>query len=126
MRLLLTYLALSLFLAINYSTPGYTESQSIQPELEIQPEDNNQYSITGLCTSATKANLEYRLIIDKQGKSGRAKTRQGGKFHTEEGTRVQLSTTQISLLQGEQARISLTIYNKGELIAEKTNEIGSL
>lgn len=126
MRTILISFVIGIIITSYFSTSGYSAPQPVKAEIEIQPENNNHYSITGKCTSYSQENLVYQLEIHKQGKSGSAKTRQGGEFVTSDGKTIQLSTTTISLLQGEGARISLTIFREGEQIFQKVSEIGSL
>ena len=66
--------------------------------------------------SATPRNLDYAITINKTGAGGTSLIKQSGKKQVDAGATVYLSTTSLSLRDGEQCNLTMVIQEDGVVV----------
>lgn len=66
--------------------------------------------------SALSRNLDYTITINKTGPGGTSLIKQSGKKHVDAGATVYLSSTSLSLRDGEQCNLIMVIQEDGIVV----------
>lgn len=74
-------------------------------------------SFTGFVQSSSDANLRYTLTAEKQGRSGRTQSSQGGRVHLVSNVPSRLSRTQVTVGDGDVYCVELTVYDGETVVA---------
>ncbi len=105
-----------------------THAESAEIELWIEKEATGAHQVTLIPYVKTRhaSNLQYIFEVDKQGKSGRARTRQGGKLSSQPNQPKALSTLSLNLTADDRYQINFKLYDEDQLVAELVYEVPEL
>lgn len=101
----------------------HAESAEIELWIEKNAVAENQVTFIPYVKTLHFSNLRYLLEVDKQGESGRSRTRQGGKLFLQSDQRKAISTVSLNLKAEDHYRINLKLYDEQDkLVAEVVSE----
>ncbi len=119
MKTILTLLMTPLMAAVI----AHAESADIALWIEKEVTGENQVTLTPYVKTLHSSNLRYIFEVDKQGKSGRSQTRQGGKLSSQPNQPQALSTLSLNLTADDRYRINFMLYDEDKLVAELAYEV---
>lgn len=96
------------------------QQQESQAEISISTKDGIT-TVSGYFVNdgTKKSELIYKLKVERDGKSGKTSSNQGGKFDAKADEKVLLSTSGVNISEGDEYTFTLTILDSdGNIIAE--------
>ncbi len=101
----------------------HAESADIELWIEKDVTGENQVTLTPYVKTPHASNLRYIFEVDKQGESGRSRTRQGGRLSFQSNQPKALSTLSLNLKTDDRCRINFKLYDGDKLVAELVSEV---
>lgn len=94
--------------------------------IEVQKSDSS-LTVQGKFMNNTPDTLalNYKLVVERIGKSGRSATRQSGAFQAVSGEEVDLSKTTINISPEDYYKIKLQVFDTDNIIAQDSVIFGS-
>lgn len=96
------------------------EQEGSQAEISVTTKDGIT-TVSGYFVNdgTIKSELQYKLKVERDGKSGKTSSSQGGKFDAKADEKVLLSTSGVNISEGDEYTFTLTILDSdGNIIAE--------
>jgi hypothetical protein len=111
-----------LFLAALLAMPcsSLMATTPYQLRIDVAPQPDGQLQVIGYVLAAQIETLDYRLSMEKTGKSGTSRINQGGRLRLQPGEETATSRFRFNLQPEDRYRLSLQLLKNGELVAQES------